>query len=206
LFHPEDPLQDAAVGLRPHSGWTALVVVALEEGKPLVLLRERAHLVTTFNYSFRQPYHTAARVPLPEGRGFIALVKKDARKLAYAVLRSAQSKLRETDYRLTHCGLLLASARVLPSLEKILAAHPLIHTADGQLFREALAHASAKLGLKAARLREKELLQLGVQVLRTNEATLQKQLTELGRSMGSPWSQDEKLATLAAWLALRAGA
>jgi hypothetical protein len=199
-------MKAAAVGLRPHSGWTTLVVVALEKGKPVVLLRERAHLVRTFNYSFRQPYHTAARVPLPEGRTFIAQVKKDARKLAYAALRAAQSRLRETDYRMAHGGLLLASARALPSLERILAAHPLIHTADGELFREALAHASAKLGLQEFRVREKELLRLGAQVLRKNEAKLQKQLTELGCSLGSPWTQDEKFAALAAWLALRQGA
>ena len=193
----------AAVGLRPHSGWAAVVAVALEKGKPVVLLRERTHLVKTFNYSFRQPYHTAAKVPLPEGRSFIAQVQKDAQKLAYAALRAMQSKLHQTDYRLACSGLLLASARALPSLEKILAAHPLIHTADGELFREALAHASAKLDLEGFRVREKELFRLGAQVLRTNEAKLQKQLTELGRSLGSPWSQDEKLAALAAWLALR---
>jgi hypothetical protein len=188
-------MKSAAVGLRPHSGWTALVVVSLETGKPVVLLRERVQLVKTFNYSFRQPYHTAAKVPICEGRAFIAQVKKDARKLAYGALHAAQCKLNETDYRLTHCALLLASARVLPSLEKILAAHPLIHTADGELFREALAHASAKFGLQEFRVKEKELL--------TQEDELRIRLTELGKPMGSPWSKDEKLATLAAWLALK---
>jgi hypothetical protein len=31
-----------------------------------------------------------------------------------------------------------------------------------------------------------------------------RRVTELGRPFGSPWSQNEKFATLAAWLALRA--
>jgi len=35
-------------------------------------------------------------------------------------------------------------------------------------------------------------------------AVLLRRITELGKPFGSPWSQDEKFATLAAWLALAA--
>jgi hypothetical protein len=90
----------------------------------------------------------------------------------------------------------------LPSLEKILAAHTLIHTADGELFREALRLAARKHGLKEFREREKNLLGRGAEALRISEGALLRELTELGRGLGPPWSQDEKFATLAAWLAL----
>ena len=33
---------------------------------------------------------------------------------------------------------------------------------------------------------------------------LTRRLAEFGRTLGPPWRQDEKLATLAAWLALAA--
>jgi len=39
-------------------------------------------------------------------------------------------------------------------------------------------------------------------VFRTKPKELMRRVTELGRPLGSPWSQDEKFATLAAWLAL----
>jgi len=195
-------MKAAAVGFRPHSGWTSLVAVSLEKEKPVVLLRERVELVKTFNYSFRQPYHTAARAPLEEARAFLDQVRADARKLACDALHSIGEKLKEADYRLTHAGLLLSASGPLPPLEKILAAHPLIHTADGELFREALAHAATKLRLKGLRVREKELLTLGGKILRRKKETLQALLTELGRSVGSPWSQDEKFAALVAWLSL----
>ena len=110
-------MKNAAVGFRPHSGWTSVVVVSLEKGKPFVLLRERVHLVKTFNYSFRQPYHTAARAPLEEGRAFVQRVKSDARKLACEALQSVQDKLRTADCRLTHAGLLLSAGKPLPPLE-----------------------------------------------------------------------------------------
>ena len=195
-------MKSAAVGFRPHSGWTALVVVSLEKGQPVVLVRQRVHLVKVFNYSFRQPYHTAAKVPVEEGRAFITQVRTEARGLAYRALLRNQAKLREADYRLAQCGILLASGRVLPSLEKILAAHPLIHTADGELFREALVRASTRCGFQVLAVTEKELLRRASQGLELTPRRLLRRVTELGRPLGPPWSQDEKLATIAAWLAL----
>jgi len=97
---------------------------------------------------------------------------------------------------------LMASGRALPNLEKILAAHTLIHTADGVLFREALSLAGRKHGLKEFREREKNLLGRSAEALRISESALLRELKELGRGLGPPWSQDEKFATLAAWMAL----
>jgi len=92
------------------------------------------------------------------------------------------------------------------AFEKILASHALIHTADGELFREALLHASNRCGLRDFRIKEKELLDRAGQVLRLKGNALMRRVTELGRPLGSPWSQDEKFATIAAWLALAAPA
>lgn len=198
-------MKNAAVGFRPHSGWSALVVLCVEGRKPVVLSRERIHLVKTFNYSFRQPYHTAEKMGLPEGRKFISQMRAEARGMAYRALRGVQAKLEETDYRLSDCGLLLASGRALPDLEKILAAHPLIHTAEGELFREALSFASRKYGLREFQVRERELVGRAARSFGLTEAGVLKRVTELGRPLGVPWSQDEKYAALAAWLALSDG-
>jgi hypothetical protein len=197
-------LKQAAVGFRVHSGWAALVAVTLEKGEPVVLARQQVHLVETFTYEFRQPYHTAEKMLLGQAREFIARMQEEARRLAYSAIRELESRTQEQGVKLTRCGLLLASGRPLPGLEKILASHALIHTADGELFREALLHASARSGLRDFRIREKELLDRAETVLRFKSAALLRRVTELGRPFGSPWSQDEKFATLAAWLALLA--
>src|SRR5712691_7335213 len=128
----------------------------------------------------------------------------EARRLAYRAVRELESRTQEQGVKLTRCGLLLASGRPLPNLEKIIASHALIHTADGELFREALLHASRRCGLQATAIKERELLQQAVQAFHLKPAELMRRVTELGRALGSPWSQDEKFATLAAWLALRA--
>ena len=196
--------KQAAVGFRAHSGWTALVAVCVDRGLPTVLARQRIHLVETFTYEFRQPYHTAKKMPPDEGREFISRMQEEARRFAYRAICDVQSELQKQGLKLTRCGLLLASGKALPGLDKILASHALIHTADGELFREALLHASARCGLRDFRVKEREVLDLAGRAFRLKPADIMRRVTELGRSLGSPWSQDEKFATMAAWLALSA--
>jgi hypothetical protein len=195
-------LKQAAVGFRVHSGWAAFVAVSLDKGWPVVLARQRVHLVETYTYEFRQPYHTAEKMPLGDAREFVVRMQAEARRLAHRALRELASRTQEQGVELTRFGLLLASGRPLPELEKILASHALIHTADGELFREAILHASARCGLRGTCLRERELLEQAGQAFHRKPAALLRQVTELGRALGSPWTQEEKFATLAAWLAL----
>jgi len=194
-------MKTAAVGFRVHSGWSAVVVVCLEKGDPVVLHRQRVQLVERFTYRFRQPYHTGERMALAAAGEFIAGVREKGRDLAYRAIHDLQVELKGRGYQLTRGALLLASGRPLPELEKILASHALIHTADGELFRECLLHASARCGLGVVTIRERELLEQAAKALRVPRPGLLRRATELGRPHGSPWTQDEKFATLAAWLA-----
>jgi len=195
-------MKRAAVGFRVHSGWTAMVAVCLEKGAPVILARQRVHLVDTFTYEFRQPYHTAEKMLQEQAREFISRMQAEARRHAHRAIQELEARTREQGAKLTRCGLLLASGRPLPNLEKILASHALIHTADGELFREAVVHASGRSGLAMSTVKEKELLDRAGQAFRIKPAALLQRVTDLGRPLGAPWSQDEKFATLAAWLAL----
>jgi hypothetical protein len=195
-------MKDAALGFRAHSGWAAFVAVFLEKGAPTVLARQRVHLVETFTYEFRQPYHTAEKMLLGQARDFIERVRDEASRLAHRAIHGLQNDLQKQGIALKRCGLLLASGKPLPNLEKILSSHALIHTADGVLFREALLHATARCGLPVLSVKERELLERAGQALRLKHADLTRRVTALGRPLGAPWSQDEKFATLIAWLAL----
>jgi hypothetical protein len=194
-------MKNATVGFRVHSGWSAVVAVCVEKGKPVVLHRERLQLVETFTYRFRQPYHTGGKMTLAEARTFIAGVRETARDIACRAIHELQADLERRGYKLSRGALLLASGRALPELEKILASHALIHTADGELFRECLLHAGERCGLEVMSIRERELLEQAAKTLRVPGPSLLRRITELGRVLGSPWTQDEKFATLAAWLA-----
>jgi hypothetical protein len=195
-------MKKAAVGFRVHSGWSAIVAVSLEKSEPIVLRRQRAHLVKTFSYTFRQPYHTGEKMGFAEAGAFITGVRTEAEELACQSLQAIQTDLKEQGYQLERAGLLLASGRPLPELEKILQSHALIHTADGELFREVLRNASIRCGLRVACTRERELLERSAEAFSLRKPVVLRRATELGKGFGAPWSQDEKFATLAAWLAL----
>jgi hypothetical protein len=195
-------MQPAALGFRVHSGWTSLVAVALERERPVVLARQRPHLVETFSYTFRQPYHTAEKMNLDEASSFLQRQRTESRRLALAAIRSAQADIAQQGYALTRAALLLASGRPLPELSKILASHSLIHAADGEFFRDALLHAAAKCRLAVTSIKERELVATASSTVRRAPADLARFISDLGKPLGSPWSQDEKFASLAAWLAL----
>jgi hypothetical protein len=195
-------MKSAALGFRAHSGWTAVVALSVTKGLPSVLARQRLHLVETFTYEFRQPYHTAEKMPLEQARAFISRIERDAERLARRAITELKESLRAQGYELNRCGLVLASGRTLPPLTQILASHALIHTADGKLFRRAILQASTSSGLASAIAKERALLTETSRALRLKPNELTRRIADLGRRLGPRWSQDEKFASLVAWLAL----
>jgi hypothetical protein len=195
-------VQTAAVGFRVHSGWAAAVVVCGPADTPQVVDRRRIELVKTFSYAFRQPYHTAEKMPFTDAVKFIRGVQSEAKRLASSSLRSLQKELAQSDFKIVRAALLLASGRALPKLEQILASHALIHTADGELFRDGLRAGCALCDLPVEGIREKELFAAASKTLGVQPAALKRRVAALGKSIGPPWSQDEKFAALGAWLTL----
>jgi hypothetical protein len=137
-----------------------------------------------------------------DGKEFICGIQSDAKRLALASLRSLQADLEEGDFEIVRSALLLASGRTLPGLEQILASHALIHTADGELFRDSLRAACARCHLPVEGIREKELFETASEAFSIQVAGLKRRVAAFGKALGPPWSQDEKLAALGAWLTL----
>jgi hypothetical protein len=195
-------VQTAAVGFRVHSGWAAVVVLCGPPDEPFVADRRKIQLVLEFSYAYRQPYHTAEEMPRKDATKFIARVQSEAKRLARSSLRVLQMDLAKSHCKIVRSALLLASGRALPELDQILASHALIHTADGELFRDSLRAACALCDMPVEGIREKELFATASKELGIDAAALQRRLTALGKGLGPPWSQDEKFSALGARLTL----
>lgn len=195
-------MKHAALGFRAHSGWTAVVALCLERNQPQVLLRQRPKLVQEFTYEFRQPYHTAEKMPADRASEFVARVELAAIRLAEEAIRTIQVELGKKGYEVTCFGLPSASTKPLPNVEKILRSHALVHTADGALFRRALMQAGERCQIVEVTFPERELVAVACKTLKIDKDDLKCTLVGLGKLIGSPWSQDEKFAAMAAWLAL----
>ncbi|HLN57476.1 MAG TPA: hypothetical protein VK416_02890 [Thermoanaerobaculia bacterium] len=195
-------LEGVGLGLRAHSGWAALVAVAGTLRSPEILLRRSIELADPKVPGSKQPYHAAEGEKLPKAEKIIGRCASDARRLAGRAFDEVLAGLEKGKRPVIACGLLLASGRPLPGLEAILASHALIHTADGELFRDALAAAAQERRLPVTRVREKEISSRAAASLSIPEEEIAQCLKAAGRLVGSPWTQDQKLAALAAWVAL----
>lgn len=195
-------LMHAALGFRAHSGWAALVVVGGSRRSPGVLDRRRIELADPAIPGSKQPYHAVERLELKEAEKLVRSCVDTARRLARQALRAVVDDLRKSGHEVVGCGMLLGSGRPATTLAATLASHALIHTAEGEMFREALRHACKHWSLTVSGVREREIYERGAAELRLRVDELQGRLSELGRAIGPPWRQDEKLAALVGWLVL----
>jgi hypothetical protein len=194
----------AALGFRAHSGWTAAVAVAGSLRKPVVLERHRIETADAAIPGSRQPYHAAERLDIQKAETLIRLCRDSSTLLATNSVSAMAARIARNGHRVVGTGILFASGRPLPDLAATLRSHALIHTAEGEFFREALVRASEHCSLTVTRIKEREIWERGAALFRLDSTDLQQQISELGRSLGPPWRQDEKLASLAAWIALAA--
>lgn len=194
--------RSVALGFRAHLGWTAAVAVAGTPGRPEILARRRIELVDPTIARAGQPYHAAAELPFDEAKRFVARCERAVARLATAGVAELVHDLTAQGLRIAGCGVVIASGRALPPLASILASHPLIHAAEGEHVRRALVQACEHAGLPVARVPERTLAASVAKRFRTTVPALQADLTAAGKPLGAPWTTDQKLAALVAWLVL----
>jgi len=180
--------QRAALGFRAHSGWAAVVALCGPPESPKVILRRRLELADHTIAGSMQPYHAAEGMRLKDAEAYLHRCTKATRILAHTAVQDLVSTIAEEGFSLTGARLLLGSGRPVGDLAATLASHPLIHTAEGEFYRDAIRQACAARGVPLVGMPEKGLV--------TTRAA------ELGKTIGPPWRADEKLCATAAWLEL----
>jgi hypothetical protein len=196
------PSEAAALGLCTHSGWTVAVAVAGSPQKPAVLERRRIDYADAAVPGSRQPYHAAQALDLQSAETWIRECRSSATLLATSGVGDMAAQIRHRGFTLGSAGILFGSNRPLPELAAILRSHALIHTAEGEFFREVLVRASEQCSLRVTRVKEREVWDRGAGKFGLVSADLQGRIGGLGKSLGPPWRRDERLASLAGWIAL----
>ena len=191
-----------AIGVRMHSGWGVLVAVSGDASAVEVVARRRIVTMDQAIPGARQPYHYAASLRLPEAEKYLANCAAVSEGLALTAVEDLVRELRGRGYRIVGSAVLLASGRALPSLSEILASHALIHTAEGEFFRNAVREACEHLEISVAGIRKSELNEHAKAVFGNVATQVQRRILSLGRSLGPPWTQDQKTAALAASILL----
>jgi hypothetical protein len=195
-------MKRAALGVRMHSGWGVLVAVSGDANTLEVIDRRRIVTADPKIPGGKQPYHYAASLGLPESESYLANSAAVSERLALAAVGEVVRELDARHYRIVGSAVLLASGRPLPSLSKILASHALIHTAEGEFFRDAIRKACEQLKISVTAIREREVDEQAKTAFGKAASRVQRRISSLGSSIGPPWTKDHKTAALAASMIL----
>ncbi|MBZ5506834.1 MAG: hypothetical protein LAO78_15365 [Acidobacteriia bacterium] len=170
--------------------------IEIIERRKIVIIDPKATGVT-------QPYHYVEEMELHAAEKHLARCAGESRRLALEALRQTSAQLQNRGFALLGSAILLSSARPLPGLDKILGSHALIHTAEGEFFRLAFRQAFERLEIPVIGIRERELDDYAQKVFGKATAEVHKNIDSAGRSLGPPWTNDQKTAALAAAIVLK---
>jgi len=146
--------------------------------------------------------YPALNETLAEAEEYLARCAGVSERLALAAVAEVVRELEGRQYGIVGCAVLLAAGRPLPGLAKILASHPLIHTAEGEFFRNAVRKACERVGISVVAIPEREVGERARAAFGKAAGEVERRIASMGRSIGPPWTKDHKTAALAASVVL----
>jgi hypothetical protein len=147
----------------------------------------------------KQPYHLALELSAQEAA---PMVRKLCKVVASAASRSVQDLLQQAadaNYVVRGAALVVGSLVDPASLHN---EHIRAHGLEGQLFRKVLEDACLSQGIPCTVMLEKAAYAKAASVLRKTPAQAKRIAASLGESHNGSWRTEEKLAAIAAWMAL----
>ncbi len=189
----------AVLGFRPHTYWTSAVALAGPADAPRLTERRR---ITFATGNERMVFHRAEQTDIETARLLIEEVRAATEANAAREIGALVEDLKRDGVSVSVAVVPEAINKLPEALEDILKVHARMHAAEGNFYRAVLATACARVGLAVHRAVERELPALAADVLGVNIAAVEARLKTMGAALGPPWSEDFKLATLAAWLHL----
>src|SRR2546422_11703067 len=190
-----------AVGFRVKSGWAAAVVLSGPPSSPSVLHSRGIELSDPAVPESRQPFHGVddAQGDLEPDEDRIQKRLEVVRHVAGQSLGKLLADCRTNGWAPHRAGIVTGSL-VDPSA--IRSPHIRAHAMEGNLFRTVVEDELRAHGLSCVVLAEKTAFKAASEVIRSREDALKRTLANLGRQVEGPWRTEEKLAALAAWVAV----
>ena len=148
-------------------------------------------------------YHEAAELPFSQATVLVKRAREASQKTTRLAIEDVLHHLDSRGAEADVCGVVSSSTPVSDDLSRILRSHPLIHAAEGALFRQANVSACASSGLTVAAAREREVWSRVAAAWGLTEPGLRKEMDALRKSVGAPWNADHKTAAAVALLALK---
>jgi hypothetical protein len=194
----------AALGFRVHTGWAAAVALSGPVSSPKVVDSRRLALTESGEEELAAVYHASRELALPAAEKLVARAIESARRKARTEIQTLIDAVRLKGCQVIASGIVMGGGRLPSQLEAILRSHPLVHTAEGELFRQALISASEACQLRVSCVAGRDLYAKVASEVGIEAEPLRRRLGEAGQTAGKAWAQDQKEAMAVAWFALAA--
>jgi hypothetical protein len=170
--------------------------------RPEIVSRNRDELADPTGRVRKNVYQSARALEPEEAATLVKAAEHIAAKQAAAAIGRAVRDAAHEGAVVRSCAVVVGRFPRGVRLESILKSHALAHAAEGRLYQDALLKSARSHGLDPTAIPSQSLWEDGERELGVARAELPLWLAELRRTVGPPWAQDQKLAALAAWIAL----
>jgi len=189
----------AALGFRVKSGWATAVLLAGSIRSPELCDSRVIELSDPDDPTTRQPYH-AAMGKLETNATRLKRRIHDVHCTTERSIVDLFAQYMENGYVIRRAALVVGSV-----IDPYSIANPHIraHALEGRLFRTTLEAALRSRGIHCSLFTERDAYAVAAKSLGLSTGRIRDMLTNLGRAVAGPWRADQKLAALAAWMALR---
>lgn len=192
----------AALGFRVKSGWTMAVLLVGPSNAPRLIKCQTVLLSDPKIPQSKQPLHAALKLPEKEAKTVSKKLRKIVADAAKESVRELLEQAKAAGYEVSGAGLVVGSLVDPATLHN---EHIRAHGLEGQLFRTVLEDALGERGISTLVLLEKGAYLAASPRLRQSAAVAKRWIARLGEAHQGSWRAEEKLAALAAWVALSAG-
>lgn len=189
----------AALGFRVKSGWAMAALLAGSPEKPQLVKCSEILLSDPNVPGSKQPHHPALNLPEDEGKAMTQKLRGVVRAAAKNSVKELLKEAIALRYDVRGAALVVGSLVDPATLHN---EHIRAHGLEGQLFRTVLEDAFRAQGIPCASFLEKRAYDSAAPTVRMTAAQLKRAIAGLGESHDGSWRSEEKLAALAAWVAL----
>jgi hypothetical protein len=187
-----------SLGFRVKAGWAAAVVLSRSARFAHLCEVRRIELSDPHFPETRQPYHAATGKLETDARKInrrVSVVRRASAQSVAALLATCK----QSGYTVTN-AVLVAGSQIGPDF--ITNLHIRAHAFEGRLFRSALTEALHQHRIEPDVLIERDAYARAAVKLNKSRDELRDAIQNFGRATGGSWRAEQKLAALAAWLAL----
>ena len=188
----------AALGFRVKSGWAAAVLLTGPARSPRLCDARRIDLSDPQLPETRQPYHAAM--------GKLETDKNKTNQRVDVVRRTAEKSIakllagyRQQNFTIKRAALVVGS-QIDP--HSVTNPHIRAHALEGQLFRSVLQESLHAHRILSDVLIERDAYARAAVQLKQSNENMRRVIQKFGRDTKAPWRAEQKLAAVAAWVAL----